>query len=185
MHQEDDHSDRGPVVAERGSPSVTAPDRPARRFPGTDLPVWLMLGLVALGLPRTVLADLGIVAPESSLLYYVLALLPFAVWLAVAVVHRSRRPFLDFLVLGILYGLTLVVVHQVLWDVGPSLGHQPPDGAVAFAAQFGPDWRGLALRGYTVLVALLIGLGTGAVTGLVAVLAGGWRSRSGRPGPAR
>jgi hypothetical protein len=36
-----------------------------------------------------------------------------------------------------------------------------------------------------VLVALLIGLGTGAFTGLVAVLAGGWRSRSGRPDPAR
>ena len=185
MPQEDDHLVRGPAVTERRSPPVAESDRPARRFPGTDLPVGLMLGLVALGLPRTVLADLGIVAPESSLLYYVLALLPFAVWLTVAVVRRSRRPFRDFLVLGILYGLTLVVVHQLLWDVGPSLGHHPPDGALAFAARFGPEWRDLALRGYTVVVALLIGLGTGAITGLVAVLAGGWRARGGRSGPTR
>ena len=37
-----------------------------RRFPLTDMPVWLMLVLVALGLPRTILADLDILAPESS-----------------------------------------------------------------------------------------------------------------------
>ena len=81
------------------------------------MPTWLMLALVAVGLPRTILADLDIVAPESSLLYYVLALTPFAVWLAVAVLRKSRRPFMDFLVLGVLYGLSLVVVHQLLWDV--------------------------------------------------------------------
>ena len=33
-----------------------------RRFPLTDMPVWLMLVLVALGLPRALLADLDIVA---------------------------------------------------------------------------------------------------------------------------
>jgi hypothetical protein len=98
------------------------PDPVHRRFPATDMPIWLMLVLVALGLPRTVLADLDIVAPESGLLYYIVALAPFAAWLVVAILRTSRRPFADFLILGVLYGLSLVVVHQALWTVGPSLG---------------------------------------------------------------
>ncbi|GAB2952879.1 hypothetical protein ACFMQL_37800 [Nonomuraea fastidiosa] len=153
----------------------------ARRFPATDMPVGLMLALVAAGLPRTVLADLGIVAPESSLLYYVLALAPFAAWVVVALVRGTRRPFLDFLVLGALYGLSLLIVHQVLWDVGPSLGHSPPESAVAFAAGFDPAWRELALRVYTSGIAMMIGLGSGAAVGVVAWCAQVWRRlRGGR-----
>jgi hypothetical protein len=151
-----------------------------RRFPLTDMPVWLMLVLVALGLPRTILADLDVVAPESSLLYFVLALTPFAVWLAVAIVRPSRRPFADFLVLGVLYGLSLVVVHQVLWDVGPSLGHNPPESAVDFANQFSPQWQELATRAYSSGIAMVIGVGTGLATALVAVTAHAWRQRHAR-----
>jgi len=146
-----------------------------RRFPVTDMPTWLMLVLVALGLPRTVLTDLDIVTPESSLLYYVLALTPFAVWLVVAIVRASCRPFRDFLILGVLYGLSLVVVHQVLWRVGPSLGQHSPNAAVDFANQFSPAWRELALRGYTSGIAMVIGVGTGLVIALVAVGAHVWR----------
>jgi hypothetical protein len=155
------------------------------RFPATDMPTWLVLGLVALGLPRTVLADLDVVTPQSSLLYYVLALTPFAVWLVVAIVRPSRRPFMDFLVLGVLYGLSLVVVHQVLWSVGPSLGHNPPGSAVDFAEQFSPAWRELALRGYTGGIAMVIGVGTGLVAAVVAVGAHRWRrGRARRATPA-
>jgi hypothetical protein len=153
-----------------------------RRFPLTDMPIWLMLGLVALGLPRTILADLDIVTPERSLLYYVLALTPFAVWLVVAIVRASNRPFADFLVLGVLYGLSLVLVHQVLWDAGPSLGHDPPASAVDFAERFSPAWRELALRGYTGGIAMVIGVGTGLVAGLIAVAASAWRTRRARRG---
>jgi hypothetical protein len=151
-----------------------------RRFPLTDMPVGLMLVLVALGLPRTILADLDIVAPESSLLYYVLALTPFAVWLALAIVRSSRRPFADFLVLGVVYGLSLVAVHQALWDVGPSLGHNPPQSAVDFANQFGPAWRELATRAYSSAIAMVIGVGTGLAAALVAVGAQAWRKRRAR-----
>ncbi|MEU4419942.1 hypothetical protein AB0F81_04910 [Actinoplanes sp. NPDC024001] len=144
------------------------------------MPVWLMLVLVGLGLPRTVLADLDIVAPESSLLYYVLALTPFAVWVLVAIVRRSRRPFADFLVVGVLYGLSLVVVHQVLWGVGPSLGHQPPESAVDFANQFSPAWRGLALRGFTSGIAVVIGVGAGLAAAVIAAAAHGGRASRAR-----
>lgn len=139
-----------------------------RQVPLTDMPAGLMGLLVAAGLPRTVLADLGVVEPEGSLLYYVLALAPFAAWLGVAVRRRSRRPLSDFVVLGACYGLSLAVVHQVLWDVGSSLGHRPPAAAADFADAFTPALQDLAVRGYTVGVAMLIGVGTGLVVGLVA-----------------
>ena len=132
-----------------------------RTFPLTDMPYGLMLALVCAGLPRTVLADLSIVTPESSLLYYVLALAPFALWLAVAVGRPTRKPVMDFLILGVLYGLSLVLVHQLLWDAGGSVGH----------------------RSYTSIIAMAIGVGTGLIGSAVAALAG-WARRSrgtGRP----
>jgi hypothetical protein len=174
-------NDAGPDAAP--DPGAAPAHRPGwlhRRFILTDMPTWLMLALVAVGLPRTILADLDIVPPESSLLYYVLALIPFAVWLAVAVFRKSRRPFMDFLVLGVLYGLSLVVVHQLLWDVGPSLGHDPPAGAVSFASQFSSPLHEVALRGYTIAIAMMIGLGTGLVAALIAVVANLVRSRRAR-----
>lgn len=137
----------------------------------TDMPVGLVLGLVGLGLPRTILADLGIVPPESSLLYYVLALGPFAAWCAIAVVRTTRKPVADFLVVGFVYGLSLVVVHQVLWNAGGALGHEPPAAAVDFADAFDPALHDLALRGYTSIVAVGIGLGTGLVAAFIAAVA--------------
>jgi hypothetical protein len=113
--------------------------------PATNLPVWLVLALVALGIPRTVLSDLDVVAPESGLLYYCLALAPFVAWLAVAVVRRNRRPLVDFLLVGALYGVSLVIVHQLMWTEGLAFKH--------------------------VGIAMLIGVGTGLVVGLVALTA--------------
>jgi hypothetical protein len=144
------------------------------------MPIWLMLVLVGLGLPRTVLADLDIIAPESSLLYYVLALTPFAAWSAIAIFRPSRRPFQDFLMLGVLYGLSLVLVHQVLWSVGSTLGHHPPQSALNFAGRFDPEWHELALRLYTSGIAMMIGLGTGLIAALIAVGANAWRTRPAR-----
>lgn len=141
----------------------------SRPFPWTDMPVWLMLVLVGLGLPRTVLADLGIVEPESGLLYYFLALTPFAAWLATAILRRTRRPVMDFLVLGLVYGLSLVVVHQLLWSVAPSSAHSALAGAIDFAERFDGGLYEVALRGYTVVIAMVIGVGTGAVAALVAL----------------
>lgn len=144
----------------------------ARRFPATDMSLGLMLVLVAIGVPRTVLADLGVVPPNSGIAYYVLALAPFVVWLAVAFVRRSRRPFADFVVVGTLYGLTLVAIHQALWGVGRSWGYRPPAAAFEFADRFGPAWSDIAARGYTCGVAMMIGIGSGLVVAVVAVIAG-------------
>ncbi|MGK5553432.1 hypothetical protein ACSNOI_17610 [Actinomadura kijaniata] len=162
-----------------GGAASSPPARGLRRnFPATDMPTGLMLGLVALGLPRTVLADLDIVAPESGLLYYVLALAPFAAWLTVALVRRTRRPGRDFLMLGFLYGLSLLVVHQVLWTTGTVSGH-PPQGVTDFAEGLSAGWQEFVLRSFSSGIALAIGVGSGLVAAVVAWCAHVWRSRRG------
>lgn len=145
--------------------------RTRRNVPGTEMPLSLMLGLIALGLPRTILADLGIVAPESSWVYYVLALTPFVVWLAVAALRHTRRPVRDHLAAGTLYGLSLVIVHEALWTAGSSLGHHPPLSAVRLAEPFSAPLRQLILHSYTFGIAMTIGLGVGLVAGVVAAVA--------------
>jgi hypothetical protein len=159
----------------RGGPEGAV--QPSGRFPFTDMPTGLLLLLAAVGLPRTILADLDVVPPESGLLYYVLALSPFAVWLAVAVLRRSVRPFCDFLVLGAVYGLTLIAVHLAFWGAAAGYGNRPPAGAVDFAEQFSADWYDTALRAHISAVALVIGIGSGIIVALVAVTAHAWRVR--------
>ena len=148
----------------------------SRTVPLTDMSWALMLGLVAIGLPRTILADLDIVAPDSSLLYYVLALAPFAVWLIVAVTRRTRRPVMDFVVLGVLYGLSLILVHQLLW-YAPGAEHSIPQGAIDLTANLDPSVRELGLRLYTAMISLAIGVGTGLVGALVAAISSAIRRR--------
>jgi drug/metabolite transporter (DMT)-like permease len=141
------------------------------------MPAWLVLALVAVGLPRTILADLDIVEPESGLLYYFLALVPFAAWLAVAVFRKTSKPVMDFFVLGVLYALSLSIVHQVLWNATAGYGHEPTAGAVNFAEKFSPAFQEIALRGYTVGIATIIGVGTGLAVAIVAAVAGLVRAR--------
>ncbi len=148
-----------------------------RKLLGTSWPGWLLVILIALGLPRTILADLGIVVPEGSWVYFVLALTPFAVWFAVAILRRTTTPIRDHLVAGTLYGISLIIVHEALWTVGSSLGHHPPEGAVALADQFGPPLRDLVLHGYTAAIALMIGLGVGVTAAIVAAVANRIRRR--------
>ena len=157
--------------------TVSATRETYRPFWLTDMPTWLMLTLVAIGLPRTTLADMNVVAPESGVLYYVLALAPYAAWLAVAMIRETRKPIMDFLVLGVLYGLSLIVVHQLLWNAGAGLGEQPPAGAMNFARNFGQGFQDLAIRGYTIMIAMMIGVGSGLVVAIVAFAAKVVRSK--------
>ncbi|HEV7652376.1 MAG TPA: hypothetical protein VGP26_29835 [Actinophytocola sp.] len=148
-----------------------------RPFWLTDMPTWLMLLLVVVGLPRTILADLNVVPPESGILYYFLALAPYVAWVAVAIVRETRKPIADFIVLGVLYGLSLVLVHQVLWNAGAGEGQETPAAARSFAEGFSPGMQDLATRGYTVMIAMAIGIGSGIVVALIAFVAKLVRSR--------
>jgi hypothetical protein len=148
------------------------------------MPAALVLTLVALGVPRTILADLDIVPAESGLLYYALALTPYAAWLAVALFRPSRRPIAGFLIVGVLYGLSLVVIHQALWRAGPSLGHNPPASAIDFANQFSVGWHDFALRAYTSGIAMIIGISSGLVTGIVGLASKASRTKRSRTSKA-
>jgi hypothetical protein len=98
------------AAAGQVDPPVRDPGLLHRSLPLTDMPTWLMLVLAAAGLPRTLLADLGIVAPDSSLLYFFLALAPFAVWLTVAIAMLIGAGT------GVVAGLVASVAH--LWRSG-------------------------------------------------------------------
>ncbi|HLT60216.1 MAG TPA: hypothetical protein VK020_03445 [Microlunatus sp.] len=156
-------------TAEADRQRGTRPDRRGTVL-GTGWSAAGLVGLIALGLPRTVLADLGIVLPESSWVYYLLALTPFAVWLVLAVGRRTATPVRDYLVAGALYGLSLVIVHELFWNVGTSLGHTLPPSVLEPAGGYASPLRELIPHGYAFGIAMLIGLGVGLVVALVAAL---------------
>lgn len=170
----------GDEAGAAGKGENAAPGALRRKVLGTGMPGWLLLALIALGLPRTVLSDLGVVAPESSSVYYVLALAPFAVWLAIALFRRTGSPVKDHLVAGALYGLSLLVVHEALWSAGSSVGHHPAQGAVTLAERFDSPFREMVLHGYACVIAMTIGLGVGVVAGLLAAGAGRVRTMRAR-----
>lgn len=100
------------------------PAPPARRALG--LPFLGLVGLASLALPRVILHDLHVL-DEPDPINWILALTPFAIWITVAVVKKVPNPFLTVLVIGALYGVMLVVTHQILWDVAYS-GNPPALG---------------------------------------------------------
>jgi hypothetical protein len=94
------------------------------------------------------------------------------------VLRRTDSPIIDHLVVGAFYGLSLVIVYEALWNVAARLGHHPPQGAVDFAARFDPALQNVALHTYTFVIAMMIGLGSGLVIGVVAAVAKWVHARS-------
>ncbi|MDR5700166.1 hypothetical protein [Agromyces aerolatus] len=100
----------------------------ARRRP-LGFSILALVGLAAIGVPRVILHDLHLLG-EASGLTWVLALGPVVLWIILAVVRRVPNPFLTVLVIGAIFGLMLVITHQLLWDVAfqgnpPALGDGP------------------------------------------------------------
>lgn len=126
---------------------------------GKRLPMLAILGLAALGLPRVILHDLHLTAPQS-LLTWILALAPVAAWILAAVLSRSPRPLLDLVLVGLAFGAMLALTHQILWEQAfagapPALGSGPAGSIVPRIA--------------AVFSGLTIGTAMGAVSGVVAL----------------
>ena len=51
------------------------------------------------------------------------------------------------------------------------LGRQLPQAAIDFGARFDPPLREPAVHGCTIMISLLVGIGSGAAVGLIAALA--------------
>lgn len=134
------------------------PNRPAARRNLLGLPVLALIGLAAVALIRVVLHDLHVIE-EGSPITWILAIGPVVLWIAVAVVKRVPNPFLTVLVIGAIFGVMLVITHQLLWDFAfqgnpPSISNGP--GATVIP------------RVAAVPSGLFVGALIGAIGGLVA-----------------
>lgn len=133
-----------------------------------DLPIIAIALLAALTLPRVVAHDLRLIVIDSPL-YTALAVAPLIIWLLVAIFRRTQRPFFDFLVLGLAYGLFLGLTHQILWDA--SWAGDPPHMGGNLAGKLNPFVESLILRAFALGSSIVTGLVFGAAFGIVAFVA--------------
>lgn len=117
-----------------------------------------LFGLALLGLPRVILHDLRVIE-EGSPITWLLALGPLAVWIAVAVAKRVSKPFLTLLVVGAIFGVMLMVTHQILW-VSAYAGNPPALGEGPLAS--------LLPRLASIPSGIIVGTAMGAISGLIA-----------------
>ena len=145
-----------------GVPSVGGMDR--RPAPALGLPLWLVLGLGLLGLPRVVLHDLGVTL--GPLPQAVLAVGPPVVWVLAALVACVPSPVRALVAVGTVHGLVLALTHQLMWDTAYAAGDPTLGGALT--GRLDDDAEEVVLRAAATVSSLFTGMVLGLVTGLVA-----------------
>lgn len=122
------------------------------------MPVVTLIALAMLGVPRVVLHDLHII-DSAHPLSWILSVGPVAVWVAVAVALKVPRPFVTVLTIGLIFGVLLILTHQVLWSYLYAKNQDFPndDGAVAVVSRLAVVPGGL-----------FAGAALGALGGLIA-----------------
>lgn len=134
-----------------------------RLAPGLSPPVLILLA--ALAAPRVVLHDLGLIG-EGTFVNALFVFVPPLVWIAVVLGRRAPNPFVTLLVVGALYGLMLVIGHQILWNV--AWAGEPPRLGGSLSA-LPPLAHEVITRGAAVVSGLVTGTVVGALAGLVAL----------------
>ncbi|GAB3724104.1 hypothetical protein [Nocardiopsis oceani] len=137
-------------------------NRSHRTALGLSVPAIVVLALLAA--PRVVLHDLGIIH-EGTFVNALFVFVPPVVWIAVAVLRRVLNPFLTLLAVGAVYGVFLLLGHQLLWNLAwegdpPSLGGNLSD--------LSPGVQEAIMRGFSAVGSLVTGTLVGAASGLVA-----------------
>ncbi len=147
-------------------PDRSTPPRTDRTSGRADLglPFLAVVALALLAAPRVVLHDLGIIQ-EGTFVNSLFVFVPPLVWIGVVLWRRVPNPFLTLLVVGALYGVLLLLGHQILWNTAwegnpPTLGGNLSDLA--------PGVQEGIMRGFAGLSSLVTGVLVGAVSGLVA-----------------
>jgi hypothetical protein len=135
---------------------------------GSNFPLLLVIMLAIIMIPRVVLHDLRVI-PLDSVWYKIAAVGPLVAWLGFAVFGRTRRPFYNFLLVGLCFGLLLGVTHQLLWTA--SWGTNPPHLGGNLAGTMSPIVEELVLRAAAFVSSLGTGLIFGMAFGLIAVAA--------------
>jgi hypothetical protein len=139
------------------------PSNPPRNQLGFS--ILALIGLAALGVPRVILHDLHVIE-EGSAVTWLFAVGPVAVWILAAVLRKVPNPFLTVLVIGAIFGVMLVITHQLLWGLAfqggtPSIG----DGATAtMIPRFAAIPSGLFTGAITGAIGGLIAWGIQAIT---------------------
>ncbi|HIT76075.1 MAG TPA: hypothetical protein IAA98_10850 [Candidatus Avipropionibacterium avicola] len=139
-------------------------DQDQHRASARSLPWWGILALVVLAAPRVVLHDLDLVH-EGTVVNAVLVFVPPLVWIVTVVAWRVSRPLLTLVLVGLWYGVVLLVTHQLLWQ--SSLGGRDVSLGGNLAG-LDPVLQQLVVRGFAAVSSLATGLLVGTVTGLVA-----------------
>lgn len=153
---------RGLTRTEGRSHSMGSMNRSHRTVLGLSVP--LIVALALLAAPRVVLHDLGIIH-EGTFVNALFVFVPPAAWIAVAVLRRVPNPFLTLLAVGAVYGVFLLLGHQLLWHLAwegdpPSLGGNLSD--------LPPGLQEAIMRGFSGVGSLATGTLVGAASGLVA-----------------
>jgi len=132
------------------------------------LPFPVVVALALLAAPRVVLHDLGVIQ-EGTLVNALFVFVPPTVWIAVVLWRRVPNPFLTLLAVGVLYGVFLMLGHQILWTTAwdgapPTLGGN--------LSGLPPLAHAVITRGFAALSSIVTGTLVGAVCGLLAWGAG-------------
>ncbi|WP_430783578.1 hypothetical protein [Actinoplanes sp. G11-F43] len=136
--------------------------------------LWLPLGLGLLAAPRAVLHDLALIEPRTGVNAALVAV-PLIVWIVVAV-RSGAGPFGLLLRAGLVYGILLAVIHNLLWDGGAVLGGN-------LAGRFPAVAENLLSRAAMSLSSLAAGVAVGALCGALAwLLTRGNRGKTGETG---
>ncbi|GAA1103186.1 hypothetical protein [Nocardiopsis metallicus] len=156
-----DSADRSPSS---GQPPQTNRSRQPGERPGLGLPFLAVVTLALIAAPRVVLHDLGIIQ-EGTFVNSLFVFVPPLVWIAVVLWRRVPNPFLTLLTVGAVYGVLLMLGHQILWNTTwegapPSLGGN--------LSGLSPALQEVFTRGFAALSSLVTGTLVGAVCGLVA-----------------
>ncbi|GAA1579963.1 hypothetical protein [Actinoplanes couchii] len=122
---------------------------------------WLPVALGLLAAPRAVLHDLELIEPETGL-NAALVFVPLIVWILIAV-RAGADSFRLPLKAGLVYGICLAVIHNLLWDGAARLSG-------TLAGRFSAPVEELLLRTTMSISSLLTGLLAGAACGAVAWL---------------
>ncbi|MFE9243441.1 hypothetical protein [Nocardiopsis sp. NPDC006938] len=144
---------------------MNSTDRPApSRRTGLGLPFPAVVALALLAAPRVVLHDLGVLQ-EGTLVNALFVFVPPLVWIAVVVWRRVPNPFLTLLVVGVVYGVFLMLGHQLLWTTAwdgdpPTLGGNLSD--------LPPVAHAVITRGFAAVSSVVTGTLVGAVSGAAA-----------------
>lgn len=146
-----DHTTPGPA----GPSSVTTRTRGR-----LGLPVWAIIGLALISVPRVFAHDLGLGAGPVPA---ILTIGPVVVWIAVVLAARVPSPLVTLLVVGAAYGVALGIVHNILWN--EVFGEDPP-----MLGDLDAGVSEVPLRVATAISSVFTGVMVGLLSGLVATL---------------